>query len=173
MGGGMMVDAGCRATLRRVLFRDNRALTGGGLAVGSGARVAVEDCRAEKNVAVGSGGAFQVHDGGELFLQRCLIRQNHGGEGGALGIGTGRIEADACTLLANRAYYGGAMSVISGTGLLRNCLVRGNEATFVGGAVISTSAAAQLEACWIDSNLGAQGAARSTPTIPRSISGSA
>ncbi len=152
MGGGAMATEDCRPVFRRVRFLRNTAHTGGALAIGATAHARVEDCRAEENSALGIGGAFQVHDGGELVLRRCAVQRNTGGEGGALGVGGGRIEAETCTLLANRGGFGGAISVISGTGVLRGCLVRGNEADYWGGAVNSTSGTVRLEATWADSN---------------------
>ncbi len=113
----------------------------------------VEDCLAEGNNALGTGGAFQVHDGGMLYLRRCVLRDNRGGNGGALGIGAGVIDAEACTLASNTADFGGAMAVISGSADLRRCLLLGNQAAYQGGGIIVTSGAARLEACRVDSNL--------------------
>jgi len=147
-----MADPGCRPVLRRVEFHRNTARTGAGLAVGWDASLLAEGCRAEGNVAVGIGGGFQVHDGGELIIRGCLLRDNRASEGGGIGIGAGRIEAEACTLLGNRADFGGAASTISGSLELHACVLRGNEATTYGGGVMATSSSLALEACWLDSN---------------------
>ena len=157
MGGGLLAESGSRPVLRRVVFRENRAAAGGAIAIGFAAVARLEHCRAEANVSHGTAGAFEVHDGGELFLRDCLMRGNSGGSGGALGIAAGRIEAEACTLLVNQADFGGAACAMSGALILRDCRAGGNSATMSGGAVMLTSSAAHLSSCAIDSNLAAAG----------------
>jgi predicted outer membrane repeat protein len=121
-------------TLRKA--RSPEGESGGALRVAG--RLELEQVVIRNCHTPGDGGAIQTQLGAEgaWLTQVLLLRNSADGQGGALAIQAGVLDAEACTLQANSAKgEGGGLLGGGALALLSNCTFSGNSAKLDGGAV--------------------------------------
>lgn len=116
---------------------------GQAIAIGSGPQVTLRRCVFDGNTIPGgsaSGSALSV--GGETFVDTCEFRNNSSAttSGGAIFLGTNALLTIVnSTIEDNVAATGGGISVVSGRLILRDTVIRRNQATGDGGGIHSQS----------------------------------
>ena len=125
-GGGVQIS-GATVVLKACRIEDNWADRGGGLSLGNGAVVTLEDCTIDGNaVNLPWGGNYQKHHGGGLF------------------VGAATLTLRDCTVSNNRATWGGGLMLRrNATATIEDTIFQGNQATShyaQGGAIGAESA---------------------------------
>jgi len=121
------------ATLSGLTIRDGRSGEGGGIIMGPGSIVTLNDCVIGPNNIVTYAGGGIASEGGTLTLNRCTVADNHGT--GSMG-GAGILSYYSTTTLINSTvtgnitnnYGGGIYAVNGGTVNLIHSTVSGNTA---------------------------------------------
>lgn len=165
-GGGVAANTHSGLIVRNCLFVDNRAdLGGGGLSMPHGV---VSNCVFRNNYAKYQGGGLRFFNfdayGMTSRLIDCTIIGNtlgpdqygtaHGG--GGAGAMVSSVDVVNCVIVSNSSPYakygkGGGLFKV-GTGIVRNCLIYGND-SFQGGGIFSSHAAIDaIENCTIADN---------------------
>lgn len=149
-GGGVYLLTNC--VVQDCLVASNRATSGGGVYVVSGA--IVQDCEIVGNQADFGGGA-EINAGG--LIQRCTVASNAAAHGGGIELYEAGTAAE-CLIEGNVAgSMGGGVVFYSGqSGLVRDCVIRGNAVTNldmgVGGGGIHIQQSGVVSNCWITGN---------------------
>lgn len=122
-GGGIHISGlGTTVKLNYVTVSNNRASSGGGIAVMDGASLAIQDSVIEQNTADNDGGGIYVN-GGLVTIERSLINQNSATAGGGISYASGQgISLIANTTLANNS---------AEIGILTTTFKRGGGAVYV------------------------------------------
>ncbi len=117
-GGGALMINGSEALFTHTVIENNEARFGGGLQVGTGSIVNLEDGTIRSNHAFGDGGGLSVQSGDESDWPKSVL-------------GLKRVQ-----VIGNRANYAGGLNgYFRGQMLLNDVIVAGNEATVDGGGV--------------------------------------
>ncbi|GHA17945.1 hypothetical protein GCM10008090_29590 [Arenicella chitinivorans] len=143
-GGGVHLDSSTLTVLDTEI-RGNSAATGGGLAIFAGSDAAsgtISESTVADNIAQNWGGGMAVFSGTSAFVTNTTVSNNVAGEGAGGGIfpaGGGLYAVDPeiirilnSTFTENTAQSGtgGGMHVISGSAILANTIVAGNDGLF-------------------------------------------
>lgn len=141
-GGVICINAGS-PTLRRVTMDNNVAKQGGGLAIEEQSSPLVLDCVVENNESPSGAGIF-VRNGCEPVLDGCTVANNtitsNWGNGGGVSFQNSTPTITNCIFENNTTLgYGGGVAFLDATsGLMEDCIVRGNDAAYdysVGGGI--------------------------------------
>jgi hypothetical protein len=162
---------GSNASVRGCRFEDNTtAGWGDGGAVGADleSNLTVEDCIFRRNSAVESydrGGAISV-GGGRFVLNRSYFSDNTSTWlGGAVDVDSEAATVTDCIFTRNRAAYGGALTITTGSSVLEGCVFWANEVTRPDGAAvyIRESPLAVFERCVFGNTRGGYGVGCDAP----------
>lgn len=161
IGGAASLDTG--GVLRRCVFSGNQATANGGGAYLAGQAF---DCTFTENTARVDGGAVFLYAG---TLEACIMTGNEAGLwGGAVSIASTGSVVSACVIERNRAGGGGGIEADSA--VIRNCLVRDNEATEHEGGGI-TADDSSIYACTVSGNRATAGRAGGVAAFKCLVSG--
>ncbi len=132
-------------TLAGLTLTGGRSVNGGGVRVGSGAKLTVRECIVRDNESLGEGGAVWVADTGAVVrVVDSVLRDNvAASNGGGLAIGDAfpfdtstSVVLERCAVVGNVAGgYGGGL--LSGTAI--DCVLSGNHAGVSGGGAAGTT----------------------------------
>lgn len=170
LGGALVVDAGSTLDLMRCVVESSQsALFAGALIAQDGSVVSARDTTFKNCTAPGSGGAVVIRSYATLYLDNCLIIDNHATRpseytsGGAILIEGARLVASGTQFRANTAEgSGGAVAVLPLLETASNSLTTtiatsdahvsdstwaGNFANVAGGAIIASEAELTFEGC--------------------------
>jgi hypothetical protein len=160
--GGGLYNAGT-TTLSNCTISGSSAPSGGGL-YNQGAATLL-DCIVSGNTSTaaypsGVGGGIDNGSGGMLTVDSSTIINNtvEGYKGGGIYSGTNStVDLTDTTIEGNRSPdgYGGAISIVGGTGTFTGCSIENNSAYFSGGAIDNydpNSASLTVTDCTIDGN---------------------
>ncbi|MCH8853861.1 MAG: hypothetical protein IID41_14590 [Planctomycetes bacterium] len=128
-GGGMANNFSSNVTVRHCLFLENEApiFAGGGLVSANGSQSTVVECEFIRNAALLGGGAVSAMSDDEFI--NCLFLENVAeAAGGALQVrNNGHVALIGCLLSGNRAStIGGAVVAVDGNTTLKNCTISQN-----------------------------------------------
>ncbi|GEM_PF-2852457 len=167
LGGAMQIDSGADLLMINMDFRDNLAISGGGVSVGLNATVEIRDSLFFRNEATSDGGGLLVLTGSDVLLVDTAFSQNTAGDdGGAISAFGATIEARGRPnpqppeqMVANEAarnggaiaLEGGAVAIVTGYYLGSNdagqnggavsvigSTFRGRDLNFDGGTAVGT-----------------------------------
>ena len=114
-GGAVFADFSDNVTLSHVRLFQNVAQYGGAIEIGA-AKMYIDNCLVNDNVAVYDGGAILITDGsGDLVIRNSCVRNNTSekGSGGAISINLGRLFMSNCSAKHNYATNGGVIQGIN------------------------------------------------------------
>ena len=137
-GGGLRILHSGSISLKDCIFRDNTALSGGGLSAGSESISLIENCTFTGNRAEGTD--FWTGNGGGLAfgggkLINCIVSNNTASQGGAGLISGGDLELINCTIESNQVEdfdYQPAIKCWTGDVIVTDCTLSGNESLKAG-----------------------------------------
>lgn len=152
-------------SISRFTITDGIRSEGGGIFRQSGGSLLIEDCLLIGNRQEGDGyggGAIALRGDGHTVIRGCVIRENtvadgssqtvHAGGGGIL-LGSGTLLVENSSLTGNEAkLYGGGFYMTGGTADLRNCTLSGNKAPRSGAALGASGGTLTLLSCTITAN---------------------
>lgn len=159
-GAGGRIDA-AHPTLRRVIFRDNKGDSGGGLILANGAAPWLEDCVFQDNAVTNAGGGLYANASFPQLVG-CAFRGNTAYWGGG-GLYCQRAAPNVvnCTFDGNASsQWGGAVHAryVESAPSFSGCLFTGNTAP-QGGALYGRDASGpSFTACTFSGNASANGA---------------
>jgi parallel beta-helix repeat protein len=98
------------------------------------------------NHAFEPGGGLAVGRGGTLTMENCTVRDNRSeGNGGGVGVDSGTLVVRNTTISGNTAQRGGGIFAVNSALALANCTISGNTARQSGGGIkISTQTTATI-----------------------------
>ncbi|MGA2677936.1 MAG: choice-of-anchor L domain-containing protein [Sedimentisphaerales bacterium] len=161
-GGGVCAEDTAKVTFVDCNFTGNNASLGGGL-FGSNVSLVLSDCEFVSNSAYQGGGVFGQN--GSISINKSIFNSNTSspdandpnvlGQGGALNFLSANANIVDTSIISNSAgeiggglYLGGLNSTV-----MRNCIVRENSASQMGGAAAATdSAQLKVANCTIVNN---------------------
>jgi hypothetical protein len=170
------------ATITNCRFIENRASYYGGAIYNWESNVTITGCVFTDNVAlatpddaeetapVPSGGAI-LNDGGQPTVSDCTFSGNSGYSGAGIGNYFSDALIEGCTIADGdeSAYLGGGLYNYGGSPTIRDCLFRGNDVAWAGGAVFDVSTGVYVNCIMWDNVANSQGGAiyvhRSTDDI--------
>ena len=138
VNGGGICASGATLTLEGSGIVDNTAsVNGGGICSRVDSELGISGCAIARNTAGKNGGGLyhEADDSAEASLVNCTISSNaatgtvdRGGYGGGIGnFGSGVVSLCSCTVTANTALFGGAITN-GKTLLIKNTILSGNAA---------------------------------------------
>jgi uncharacterized repeat protein (TIGR01451 family)/CSLREA domain-containing protein len=154
-GGGILIDFSSAVRLEGVQVMNNFAsLSGGGISIGTGAKVSLVNTTVHENISGGGGG---IDNSGELTIVTSTISRNiaNGNGGGIRTTGEGTLLLEGSTISGNEAFGGlsrGGGIFHSGTVIIRNSTIARNHATNDAGGLIDEGGTASLASSIIAGN---------------------
>ncbi len=144
--GGIVCINYSHPVLSRVVMDFNEAKQGGGLSIEEFSSPTVLDCLVDNNEAPSGAGIFIRHDCNPVITD-CVISNNtitaNWGNGGGISIQGSAPTITGCEIIGNTTHGsgGGVAFLDASTGLMEDCLIKGNNAAFTysQGAGIATS----------------------------------
>jgi hypothetical protein len=111
---------------------------GGALHMAVMAELRLVDCVLEGNSTTGYGGGAVFASRGRVALERCTVRGNAGGTGGALlADGVSKWDVRDTKIIENSGRYGGALALRDGAQVtLEGVTISGNSGEMGGGAAV-------------------------------------
>jgi hypothetical protein len=152
-GGGIYNVVDGKLTLNDCTIEENTAVAesggfGGGV-TNFGGRLEVENCTIRGNRSTSASGGIYALNSNNVTITDSEIRDNHGANGGGLGMGGGVVSG--CTIVDNRS-GGQAGGVSAGTGAsFTDCTIAENRAAGDGGG-IEAIGTVELTGCVIRDN---------------------
>ena len=153
-GGAVFADFSDNVTLSHVRLFQNVAQYGGAIEIGA-AKMYIDNCLVNDNVAVYDGGAILITDGsGDLGIRNSCVRNNTSekGSGGAISINLGRLFMSNCSAKHNYATNGGAIQGNKCQINLRHCIFKNNTVDQKGGVVHITDSSFIAESVTFQNN---------------------
>lgn len=141
-GGGIYVDHSSPSVIN-VIFRDNNAGSGGGLASVGGSPI-IEDCKFIENHAFDGAGAY-FFDGAAGTVDHCLFYGNHADLRGAgvSSLQNASVIVMNCTISNNDAEFGGGIGIYDSDFEIKNAIISfsgaGEAVYFYGESTINIS----------------------------------
>ena len=169
-GGGAMFIAETQSLFEGCFFERNtasgpqRATCGGAIYAFSNSQLRMKQCFFRGNKATYEGGALCVWRAESLTFENCIFENNSvyglDSEGGAVFVMNSRSLFQSCTFERNTANgiqtatYGGAINALSNSLLsVKQCLFKGNKASYGGGAFrILKAESLIVENCTFENN---------------------
>ncbi|MCP4291824.1 MAG: T9SS type A sorting domain-containing protein [bacterium] len=146
--GGVVTINYSHPVLRRVTMDHNEAKQGGGLAIEEDSNPSVIDCIVDNNEAPSGAGIF-IRQNCEPTIDGTVVKNNtinaNWGNGGGISVQSSSPTITNCEILNNTTLgYGGGIAFLdNSTGLMEDCLIKGNNASFTysqgGGVSTQTS----------------------------------
>lgn len=150
VGGGLSLMS--NGVVRNCQVMGNEAKHGAG--INARAEVRIEDCLIARNRADSLGGGGLIYSG--VVVQSCAILSNAASVGGGIELYEAGTVADS---LIEGNSGGGVYFYVGTTGLVRNCVIRGNVRTNGPGGGVNIYRGGVVSNCWIINNqaTGAEG----------------
>ncbi len=136
--GGVILINNSSPTLLRVTMDHNAAKQGGGLAIEENSSPTITDCIVANNSAPSGAGVF-IRSTCSPVLTGCTVRNNTisavNTNGGGISVQSSDPTFSHCEILENTAdgYGGGIAFADNSQGLMEDCLIQGNNNTYVDG----------------------------------------
>ena len=165
-GGGLFCLG--RPTIKRCHFRQNHALTGGGLALKDLQGMLVEDCRFTHNRALRTGGGLLLTYCSEVEIRNCEFTDNQANWGGGIDAYSSSYTLSSSRFLHNTAMPGGGFEPDGGAIANReyeaepqfvrilDCHFENNQAADFGGAIINVWTHFEIDGCTFVNNQALQ-----------------
>lgn len=157
-GGGIVVGEGAQLTLNQVTLVSNMSIgNGAGIYVGTGGRLSLNQSVLRDNRALGgSGGGIYVESGGQVFVEGSQIDDNLGIFGAGIYMSAGsQLNVESSNITANVGRTGGAGSIHVESSEVR--IANSVLAGNIGGALSLMSGSAQLVNTTVAQDIGNEG----------------
>ena len=169
-GGGAIGanGAGTNTTIKRCLFKENKAVdNGGAIFIAVSRSLLLKNCTFESNMVrnltrkEARGGAIFSFDNSDMTVQQCLFKENTATySGGAIAMEKTRGSFVNCTFERNSVKsrlqngdFGGAICAIGTSYLtMRQCIFKQNTATYSGGATYIQKSESLFQSCIFERN---------------------
>lgn len=130
---------GTRVTLFRIIIKNGRSSSGGGIFVGQGVKLIVNEGKVMENRAEFEGGGIYLSDNSELFLTRSLVMNNRAENngGGIFADNSANVSIVESSISDNEAWSrsGGGIYSIDSRLTIEHSKIENNIADFNGGGI--------------------------------------